>query len=94
MHTISPFTFEFLVDSYTRRIDDWLDDPDESFTGWSKEEFLAWYDGMLQVGKECGNDFWEVAKREGTDYEIDRAKTMLKVAGHQEFADYEPQNDQ
>ena len=81
MILVSEKTVEFLRDAYERTIDDWFDDPDEGFTGWTPEEFLEWYKAMLAVGEDIEMNFWETAWKVSTDFEIDRVQRMLRIAG-------------
>jgi hypothetical protein len=83
---ISEQTLTFLREQYERNLDDWFDDPDEQFTGWTHAEFLEWYNRMVAIGNEIGTPFWKVAERGHEDFgpsedEIDRVKAMLRAAG-------------
>lgn len=80
--TISKVALKFLRDAYERTLEEWFDDPDEQFTGWTHAEFLKWFEEMVQIGKEIRKPLWTVAKKYATDYEIDRVKKMLREAGY------------
>jgi hypothetical protein len=75
MKVICDETYQFLRDSYERVIQDLLDDP--TGAGLTTAQLNEWYETLVVVGKNCELDFWEVAKQEGTDYEITRFKRLL-----------------
>lgn len=81
MKMVSEQTMEFLRVAYAQIIDDWFDDPDERFIDWTPADFAEWYERMITVAKDCGYDFWDVARAVATDYEIDRVQQMLRTAG-------------
>ena len=78
---ISEQTLAYIRGQYEQNLDNWFDDPDEQFTGWSHSEFLDWYSQMVAIGDEIGTPFWRVAFQQATDYEIDRVKEMLRESG-------------
>lgn len=74
---ISKEALEFLRESYVRTIQEWFDDPDEQFVSWTREEFLEWLIKMMRIGEEIKTPFWKVAKKEATEYEIQRVQKMI-----------------
>jgi hypothetical protein len=89
MKMICDRTFELLRSIYVQVVHELLDDPDEQFTGWTHKEFADYFDTLVVAGKDCELDFWAIAEVEGSGFEIDRLKTMLRTAKHSDFLDYE-----
>jgi hypothetical protein len=78
--TININTFYFLQQAYIERVQQFLDDPDGcscNDLNLLKEE----YELLLDVGSNCGKPFWEIAKQESTEFEINRLKQMLNIEG-------------
>lgn len=81
---ISETTFDFLVNSYENSIHEFLDDPD-GMTGSDAQQIVEIYENLTLVGKDINKDFWEIAKQEGTDYEIGRLVYFLLQGGTNNF---------
>lgn len=68
-------THEFLCYSYKKEVASLLDDPYGVCS--SKDELLEYYEDLQIIGRDCDLDFWQVAKEEGNEIEINRLRDLL-----------------
>ncbi len=75
MAEVSLTTMSYLAWACENDIENVLDDPDES----SPVSLQEWYEILQKVCSDCDKDFWEIANRVGTEYEVQRLKKLLEV---------------
>lgn len=79
---ISNKTYEFLRFQYQDAVQNFLDDPDGIFNtakGVDLPGMVEYYKDLVLIGKDCGHDFWTLAAKVGTQYEIDRLMVFLNL---------------